>query len=134
MGANGVRCRLSALDLHRDLVGRSADAAALDLEGGLDVVECALERDDRVGARLGPGTFKGAVDDGLGDGFLAVHQALVDQLCDQRRTVDRVDDERPLRGGALARHYFFSIFAPYLLRACLRFFTPWVSREPRTIL
>src|SRR5450759_4975804 len=132
--AQGQRGRATTLDLNRDLVGRATDATALDLKSRLDVVERTLERDDRVGARLGAGTFKGAIDDGLGDGLLAVHQDLVDQLGDQRRAVDRIDDERPLRGGTLAGHYFFSIFAPYLLRACLRFLTPWVSSEPRTIL
>src|SRR5450756_179376 len=132
--AQRQRGRPTTLDLDRNLVGRATDAAALDLEGRLDVVERTLQRHNRVGARLGASTFEGAVDDRLGDGLLAVLEDLVDQLGDQRRTVDRVDDEWPLRRGALARHYFFSIFAPYLLRACLRFLTPWVSSEPRTIL
>ena len=56
------------------------------------------------------------------------------QLGHQLGPVDRVDVERPLRGGTLARHQPFSFFAPYRLRACLRFFTPWVSSVPRMIL
>src|SRR4051812_7505932 len=40
----------AGLDLDRHLVGRTADAAALDLERRLDVVERALERHDRVAA------------------------------------------------------------------------------------
>jgi hypothetical protein len=84
----------------------------LDLEGRLDVVERALERDDRVGAGLLAAALEGAVDDALGDRLLAVEEDLVDQLGDQRRAVDRVDDERPLGSGTLARHYFFSFFAP----------------------
>src|ERR1019366_3129494 len=126
--------RATTLDLDRNLVGRATNTSGLDLKSRLDVVERALERDDRIGACLGPSTLERAVHDGLGDGLLAVHEDLVDQLGDQRRTVDRVDDKWPLRGGALTWHYFFSIFAPYLLRACLRFLTPWVSSEPRTIL
>ena len=63
-----------------------------------------------------------------------VEQDLVDQLADNRCAVDGVGDDGTLRGGTLAGHYFFSIFAPYRLRACLRFFTAWVSRAPRTIL
>src|SRR3954453_16487927 len=41
-----------ALDLDRNLVGRTADAAGLDLDRRLDVVERTLEREDRVGAGL----------------------------------------------------------------------------------
>src|SRR3954465_12629841 len=41
-----------ALDLDRDLVGRATDTAGLDLDGRLDVVHRALEREDRVGAGL----------------------------------------------------------------------------------
>ena len=44
--------------------------------------------------------------------FLPSEQDLVDQLGDQRGVVDRVDDERPLRSGTLARHQLFSFFAP----------------------
>src|SRR5674476_1385214 len=132
--SSGEPMRSATLDLDRHLVGRATNTTALDLKSRLDVVERALEGDDRVGARLGASALQGAVDDGLGDGLLAVHEDLVDELGDQRRAVDRVDDKWPLRGGALAWHYFFSIFAPYLLRACLRFLTPWVSSEPRTIL
>src|SRR5450631_682689 len=132
--AESQRGRPATLDLDRHLVRRATNTAALDLKSRLDVVERTLEGDDRVGASLGASALECSVDDGLGDGLLAVHEDLVDQLGDQWRTVDRVDDEWPLRGGALAWHYFFTIFAPYLLRACLRFLTPWVSSEPRTIL
>src|SRR5689334_16505343 len=58
--------------LDRDLVGRTTDAAAADLEGRLDVVQGALERDDRVGVGLGAAALEGAVDDRLGDRALAV--------------------------------------------------------------
>src|SRR6476661_6536421 len=79
------------LDLDRHLVGRTADAAGLDLDGRLDVVERALERDDRVGAGLLAGALEGAVDDALGDLLLAVEQHLGDELGDQLRPEDRVD-------------------------------------------
>src|SRR5690349_11147859 len=100
------------LDLDRDLVGRTADAAGLDLEGRLDVVERALERLDRVGAGLLAAALEGAIDDGLGDRLLAVEEDLVDQRGHQGGLVDRVDDERPLRSGSLARHQPFTFFAP----------------------
>ena len=63
-GQGGRRGRA---DLDRDLVGRAADAAALDLERRLDVVERALERDDRVGAGLLAAALERGVDDALGD-------------------------------------------------------------------
>ena len=66
--------------------------------------------------------------------FLPSFSTLLTSWVTTGAAVDRVDVERPLRGGALARHQLFSFFAPYRLRACLRFFTPWVSSEPRMIL
>src|SRR5215212_9151331 len=100
--AQGRAARRANLD--GDLVGRTTDAAAADLEGRLDVVERTLERDDRVGVALGAAALEGAVDDRLGDRALAVDQHLVHQLGHQRRLVHRVGDERTLRGRALARH------------------------------
>jgi hypothetical protein len=52
------------------------------------------------------------VDDALREVLLAVDQDLVDELADDRRAVDGVGDDGALRSGSLARHYFFSIFAP----------------------
>src|SRR3954467_10637123 len=99
-------------DLDRDLVGRATDTAAADLEGRLDVVQCPLERDDRVGVALGTAALESAVHDRLGDRTLAVDEHLVRQLGDQRGLVDRVGDQRSARRGALARHQLFSFFAP----------------------
>src|SRR6476661_5539117 len=59
------------LDLDRHLVGGATDASALDLECGLDVVQRALEGDDRIAARLVAAAFEGAVDDGLRNRALA---------------------------------------------------------------
>src|SRR5690606_30376969 len=124
----------AGLDLDRHLVGGSTDATALHLDGRPDVVQRPLEGDDRVGAGLLAGALQSLVDDALGLGALAVLEHLVDQLADQRRVVNRVVDQWPLRGRSLTRHQPFSFFAPYRLRACLRFFTPCVSRAPRMIL
>src|ERR1035437_6597901 len=82
--AESQRGRPATLDLDRNLVGRATNTAALDLKGRLDVVERALERDDRVGSGLGTSALEGSVHDGLSDGLLAVHEDLVDQLGDQR--------------------------------------------------
>ena len=120
-------------DLDGHLVGGTTDATGADLQGGADVVQSALEDRDRVLVRLGAHALQGAVDDPLGSGLLAVQQNAVDELGDDRRAVDGVDDERTLGCGTLTRHYFFSFLAPYLERACWRPLTPWVSRAPRTM-
>ncbi|MDR6096769.1 hypothetical protein QE454_000388 [Microbacterium sp. SORGH_AS454] len=75
------------LDLDGNLVGRATDAAALDLEGGTDVVERLLQRGDGVLAVLRLDTLEGVVDDRLGDGLLAVDEDLVDQLGDDGSAV-----------------------------------------------
>src|SRR5215218_3893188 len=102
--AQGERCRATGLDLDRHLVGGATDAAALHLDARLHVVQSTLQRDDRIGAGLAPGALERGVDDALRDLLLAVDQDLGDQLGDEGRVVDRVDDDRPLRGGTLARH------------------------------
>ena len=56
------------------------------------LVEYARERNEKT------------MIDRLGDRALAVDEHLVHQLGDQLGLVDRVDDERTLRRGALARH------------------------------
>src|SRR6476661_10674678 len=102
--AQGQRRLSVGLDLDRDLVGRTADAAGLDLDGGADVVERTLERDDRVGAGLLTGALEGAVDDALGNLLLAVLEDLGDELRDQLGPVDGVHVDRPLGGRTLAGH------------------------------
>src|SRR6478735_3736395 len=100
----GERGAPAGLDLDRHLVGGAADATGLDLDGGLDVVERALERHDRVGAGLLTGALEGAVDDALRDLLLAVLEHLGDELRDELGPVDGVHVDRPLRGGTLPWH------------------------------
>ena len=92
------------LDLNRNLVGRATDTAGANLEGRLDVVECTLERGDGISAGLLAAAFEGAVDDALCGRALAIKKNLVDQLCDERRREDRIDNDRALGSGTLARH------------------------------
>src|SRR6476660_9312577 len=63
--AQGQRGGSVRLDLDGDLVGRTADAAGLDVDGRLDVVHRALERDDGVGTGLLANTLESGVDDAL---------------------------------------------------------------------
>src|SRR4051794_20826267 len=104
--------RAVRLDLDRHLVGGATDAAALHLDGGAHVVERLLQRHDRVLAVLRSHVVERAVDDALREALLAVDEDLVDELTDDRGAVHRVGDDWTLRGGTLAGHYFFSIFAP----------------------
>src|SRR6188768_2648008 len=106
------RVGAARLDLDRHLVGRAADATALDLEGRAHVVERLLERGDSVLAVLGLDALQGGVDDRLGERLLAVDEDLVDELADDRRAVYRVVDDRTLRGGTLTRHLTQPFFAP----------------------
>src|SRR3954469_13490361 len=69
--AQGESRAAARLDLDRHLVRRTADPAALDLDGGLDVVERAFERDHRVGAGLLAATLERVVHDLLGERALA---------------------------------------------------------------
>ena len=106
-----------------------------DLELRADVVDRLLQGAHRiVGAGLGHHDVEGGVDDALGGGALAALEHLVDELGDDHRPVDRVGGELTTGGGTLAGHGQPSFFAPYRLRACLRSFTPEVSRVPRMIL
>src|SRR3954465_9032554 len=54
---NSQRRAAAGLGLDGYLVRGTADAAALDLDRRTDVVECPLQRDNRVGLRLGAATF-----------------------------------------------------------------------------
>jgi hypothetical protein len=101
------------LDLDRDLVGGTADAARANLKGGADVVESLLQNDDGILAALGGNALEGTVDDALGKALLAVKKDLVDELADNRGTVYRVGDNGALGSWSFTRHYFFfSSLAP----------------------
>src|SRR5882757_1430957 len=51
--------------LDGNLVGRATDAAAAHLEGGLDVVESALQGDHRIGAGLVTGLLERTINNAL---------------------------------------------------------------------
>src|SRR3954447_5356632 len=92
------------LDLDRDLVGRAAHAARLDLEHRADVLDRLLQGDDRVVRGLLADLLERRVDDALGGGLLAVEQDPVDQLGDERVLIDGIRLDRTTYGGAFARH------------------------------
>src|SRR5690554_535708 len=110
--AQRERVRTVRLDLDRNLVGGTTDTAALHLKGGANVVERLLQGNDGIRTILGGNRLECVVDDALGEGLLAVEQDLVDELADDGGAVYRVTDHGALGCWSLARHYFFSIFAP----------------------
>src|SRR5690554_3249600 len=115
VGGEPAQCqgvRAVRLDLDRHLVGRSTDTAGADLKGGANVVECLLQGDNGIRTVLGGDCFECVVDDALSECLLAVKQDLVDELADDGCAVNRVTDDGALGCWSLARHYFFSIFAP----------------------
>src|SRR4029453_2915253 len=102
-------------DLDGHLVRGTADAPALDLELGLDVVDGPLEGRQGVAVGAGGHEVEGLVDDGLGGGLLAALQDLVDDLGDEDRPVDRVGHQLAAGSRATAGH---RISLPSWRRSC----------------
>src|SRR6266850_3481372 len=102
--AHGERHPALLPHFHGDLVGGTADAAALHLEDRLDVVEGLLERLDRVvvGALLDQ--IEGAVGDALGDGLLPLAHHVVDELGEQPVLELRIGEDSALGDVATTRH------------------------------
>src|SRR5271168_2420777 len=81
--SHGERLAAVGADFDGHLVGRAADAAGLDLDHGLDVVERLLQHSNRLTA--GPAALvtdavDGTVDDLLGGGFLAALHDHIDEF------------------------------------------------------
>src|SRR5262249_37281485 len=87
------RKRLGALraDLDRDLVGRTADAAAADLDARLHIVECVVEDANRLTLEAGFDIVESAINDTFGDRLLTVEHDRIHEL--------REDDIPELRIG-----------------------------------
>src|SRR5918994_1046589 len=90
--------------LDRHLVRGTTDAAALNLELRLHVVDRALQRRQGVAVGLLANDVERVVDDGLGGRLLATLQDLVGDLRDEHRPVDGVGHQLTARRGAPARH------------------------------
>ena len=93
------RERRPAVGPHFDghLVGRAADAARLDLERRLDVLDRLLEGLHRIVLRLLGNLVQGAVQDPFGDGLLALDHHGVDELRDELGVVERIRQDFALR-------------------------------------
>ena len=74
--------RLGAFGTHfdGDLIGRTTNAAAANLDTRLDVVQSIVEHADRVLLGAGLDSFESAIDDRFGNGLLAVLHDAVHEL------------------------------------------------------
>src|SRR6185436_17539045 len=95
-------------DLDRDLIGRAADAAGLDLDRRLDVLDGLLEDLHRVVARALPDRLEGIVEDALGHRLLAVLHDHVDELRHELRVVQRIREDLALRDFSTPGHALLS--------------------------
>ena len=96
--AQGQGVRTSRLHFDRNLVGSATDAAGANLEGRTDVVESALKHCHRLLIGLFLDHIESGVDDIFSDRLLAVEQNLVDELCHNGGTVDRIRQQLMLLG------------------------------------
>src|SRR5919202_2771506 len=85
-----------ALDRHRDLVGRAADALRLDLDHRRGVADRLLEDVERLAPGPRVDQLQRAVEDALGRALLAALHDLVDQLGDQHALVAWVGQQLSL--------------------------------------
>jgi hypothetical protein len=84
-------------NLHGHLIGRAADAAALDLKARAGVLQRTDHQVHRVAfAELLAHPLKRTVDDALGEALLAALHDDVDQMRNQRAAVTDVRNGLPL--------------------------------------
>src|SRR6202007_124111 len=78
--AYGERLRAVRTDFDGDLVGRTADAAAADLDARLHIVERIVEHTERVLLQALLDIIERGVDDAFGDRLLAVEHDRIHEL------------------------------------------------------
>src|SRR3569623_1291397 len=105
------RQRLGAFGahFHRDLIGRTANAARTDFDARLDVVERVVEHAERVllGARLDG--FHRRIDDAFRDRLLAVQHDAVHELRQDLITKLGIWQDFPLFGTTTTSHFLFLV-------------------------
>src|ERR1700744_1315802 len=110
--ANRKRGAALGENLDWDLIVRSADAAALDLEKRLAVLDRLLEELEGLVATLLLQIGHGGVKDALRGRLLAAPHHRVHKLRHQGRVIDRVRCNFTLRDVTFSRHYFPSLLPP----------------------
>ena len=92
-------------DLHRHLIGGTADAAGLGLQAGHDILHGLVENIERLVAGLVLDHVERAVDDLLGDALLAVEHHAVDELGHQDAVVHRIGQNFSLGNITSSGHF-----------------------------
>src|SRR5688500_4672062 len=120
----------------RNLVRRTADAAALDLDNRLEVGQRLLEDVDARLAGAGFDEIHRPAEDSLGDGLLPLVHEGADELGDGLAIVARVREHRTADSLLAATHFFppvpaLGLLVPYVERLGLRPETPAASSGPR---
>src|ERR1017187_544466 len=108
--ADGERGAALGQNFDRHLVVRSTDAAALDFEQRLAILDGLLEQLQGLVATLLFKVRHSGVEDALGGGLLAAPHHGVDELCDQGRLIDRVGSNFTLRDVTFSRHLLSLLF------------------------
>src|SRR5882724_6144274 len=105
--ADGERGATVGIHFDRNLIVRATDAAGLDFEQRLGILDGLLEQLDSLVAALFLHLLHGVVEDALGGGLLAAPHHRVHELGDQGGVVDGISCYFTLRYVAFSRHYFF---------------------------
>lgn len=114
-------------NFHRNLVVGTTDAAGLDFDAGLDVLEANFKLLERsfLAFDLLVEFFESSVDDLFGDGLLALLKDNTDEFGNESRLVTRIREDGAMEGLSSSRHilppYFFAGAAPFFL-------TPYLER------
>src|SRR5699024_812556 len=90
-------------NLDRHLIRGTTNATRAHFKARTHLVKCLLQNCYRVVAALLTNALQRTVNDALGHGLFAADEHLVYELSDDRRVVDRVNDEGTLRSWALTR-------------------------------
>ena len=100
------------MNFDRHLVGRTADAAAADLNARLHVVQRIMEHADRLTLQAGFDGFERAVDDSFGDGLLTVQHDTVHKLGQDDVPELRIGEDFALFGATTTGHMSFLSLQP----------------------
>src|SRR5262245_19808383 len=136
--AHGERGPALGTHFDRNLVRRSADAAAFHFDDRLEVGERLLEDVDAGLVRAALDEIHRAVEDALGCRLLALQHHGVDELRNRLTVVASVGEDRTLHGAFAAAHFLppappLGFLVPYFERLWLRPLTPEASSDPRTM-
>src|SRR6202789_413965 len=96
----------------RHLVVRTTNAAALHFKHRLHVLNSLLEELQRLIPTLGLKVGHGLIEDALGSRLLTTPHHAVDELRNQRRSIDRISWHIALGNKSFSRHLFFFLFFP----------------------